>query len=148
MTTRRFAGRCAVVTGGGDGIGRAMARRFAAEGAGVIVAEFDRDSGESAAEEFRAGGGEARFVATDVADKAQVMAMMAQAAQAFGGVDILVNNAYRGQGVARFESKSDEVFATALAMNLDDARYLTGDTLFADGGGHISGVAWAPDLGE
>ena len=64
MTIRRFTSRCAVVTGGGDGIGRAMARRFAAEGAGVIVAEFDRDSGESAAEEFRAGGGEARFVAT------------------------------------------------------------------------------------
>ena len=108
MTTRRFAGRCAVVTGSGDGIGRAMARRFAAEGAGVIVAEFDRDSGESAAEEFRVGGGEARFVATDVTDKAQVMAMMAQAARAFGGVDILVNN----------------------------------------GGGHINGVAWAPDLGQ
>ena len=87
MTTRRFADRCAVVTGGGDGIGRAMARRFAAEGAGVIVAEFDRDSGESAAEEFRVGGGEARFVATDVTDKAQVMAMMAQAARAFASFE-------------------------------------------------------------
>ena len=259
---QRMVGRVAVVTGAGDGIGRAIARRLAAEGASVIVAEFDVESGTAAAAEIVAAGGRAHFHATDVSDQSSLLAMMEAAVATFGGVDILVNNAYRGSGTSRVERKSDAEFDRALRMGFwacqwamqaalphmkqqgwgrvvnlgslngvnahmgsadynvakealraltrtaarewapfgitcnvvcpaavsaavqrvaaahpamierihaanpmgrlgdpdrdiagvvaflasDDARYLTGNTLFVDGGAHINGVAWAPDL--
>ena len=258
--TGRLAGRRAVVTGAGDGIGKGIARRFAQEGADVIIAEFDAATGAATAAEIVAEGGAARFIPVNVTDKASVLALMDSA----GPVDILVNNAWRGSGVSRFERKTDEQIDTALRMgpyaakwamdaalphmkaqgwgrivnmaslngvnahmgsldyNLakealraltrtaarewapfgiccnvicpaalsassrrmmalqpgmierieaanpmgrmgdpeadiagvalflasDDARYITGNTLFADGGAHINGVAWAPDLGD
>lgn len=254
----RLAGRNAVVTGAGGGIGRGIARRFAAEGASVIVAEYDAAAGEACAAEIVAQGGAARFVGVDVTDKDSVAALMAAA----GPVDILVNNAWQGTGVGRIENKSDAQFDRALRFGVfacqwtmtaalphmkaqgwgrivnmaslngvnahmgsadynaakealraltrtaarewarfgicaniicpaamaastrrimaqqpgmierieqanpmgrmgdpeadiapvavflasDDARYLTGNTLFVDGGGHINGVAWAPEL--
>lgn len=101
-----------MVTGAGDGIGNGIARRFAREGADVIVADFDADRGAATATEIVASGGSARFVAVDVTDKASVLAMMAAA----GPVDILVNNAWRGSGVSRFERKTDEQIDTALRM--------------------------------
>ena len=254
----RLLGRSAVVTGAGAGIGRGIARRFAAEGASVIIAEFDPDSGGNCADEIVHDGGVARFVQVDVTDKDSVSAMMTEA----GPVDVLVNNAWLGSGVARVEDKSDALFDTALRFGVyacqwtmqaalpnmrdrgwgrivniaslngvnahmgsadynvakeglraltrtaarewarygiccniicpaaladstrrvmaqqpgmiekieaanpmgrmgdpeadigpvavflasDDARYLTGNTLFVDGGGHINGVDWTPDL--
>lgn len=256
----RLSGRRALVTGGGDGIGKGIALRFAGEGATVIVAEQDTTSGTACAAEIVAQGGTARFVPVDVTDKASVEAMMAAA----GPVDILVNNAWRGSGIARIENKSDDQFDTALRMGpyaakwtmsaalphmreqqwgriinmaslngvnahmgsadynmakealraltrtaarewapygiccnvicpaalspsarrmmerqpgmierieaanpmgrmgdpetdiggaalflaSDDARYVTGNTLFVDGGAHINGVAWAPEMGD
>lgn len=87
MMTGRLAGRNALVTGAGGGIGAGIARRLAAEGASVIVAEFDAQAGEACAAGIREAGGQARFVTADVTDKASVMALMADA----GPVDILVN---------------------------------------------------------
>ena len=110
--TGKLAKRRAVVTGAGDGIGKGIARRFAQEGGEVIVAEFDQASGIATAAEIVAQGGKARFVFVDVTDKASVIAMM----EAAGPVDILVNNAWRGSGVARFERKTDEQIDTALRM--------------------------------
>lgn len=252
--------RTALVTGSGRGIGSAIARRLAADGANVIIAEFDADSGRACAEEISAAGGNARFITADVTEKGSVAALM----QAAGPVDILVNNAWSGTGVGRIEHKTDEQFERALRFGVfacqwtmaaalphmkaqgwgrviniaslngvnahmgsadynaakealraltrtaarewarfgiccniicpaamaestrrimamqpgmiekieqanpmgrmgdpdsdiapvaaflasDDARYLTGNTLFVDGGGHINGVAWTPDLGE
>lgn len=253
-------GRNAVVTGGGRGIGKGIARAFAAQGAAVVIAEFDEAAGRACADEIAAAGGTARFVSTDVTDKGSVLAMMEQAAP----VDVLVNNAWQGSGVGRIEDKSDEQFERALRFGLfacqwtmqaalphmkaqgwgrivniaslngvnahmgsadynaakealraltrtaarewarfgicaniicpaaladstrrimaqqpgmierieaanptgrmgdpeqdiapvavflasDGARYLTGNTLFVDGGAHINGVAWTPDLGS
>lgn len=258
--TDRLAGRKAVITGAADGIGKGIARRFAREGAQVIVADFDETLGRAAAQAIATEGGAARFVHVDVTDKQSVLALMADS----GPVDILVNNAWRGHGVARIESKTDEQFERSLRMGLyacqwtmqaafahmkaqgwgrivnmaslngvnahmgsadynvakealraltrtaarewapygiccnvvcpaalsesarrmmaqqpgmierisaanpmgrmgdpehdiggvcaflasDDAAYLTGNTLFVDGGAHINGVAWAPDLGD
>lgn len=86
--TSRLHGRIAVVTGGGSGIGLATARRLAAEGARVVIADLDPDAGRAAAEGV--GG---TFVRTDVADKADVDALFDGVAETHGAVDIAFNNA-------------------------------------------------------
>lgn len=256
--TGRLSGRNALVTGAGGGIGKGIARRFAAEGASVIVAEFDGEAGAACAREIVAQGGAAQFIKVDVTCKDSVSALMREV----GTVDILVNNAWQGSGVGRIEDKVDDQFERALRFGVfacqwtmtaalphmreqgwgriinmaslngvnahmgsadynaakealraltrtaarewarygicaniicpaamaastrrimaqepgmierieqanpmgrlgdpetdiapvavflasEDARYLTGNTLFVDGGGHINGVAWTPDL--
>ena len=84
----RLAGKVAVITGAGSGIGRASARMFVAEGAKVVVAEIDETLGQASAREAGAG---ARFVRTDVTDEESVKQMVQQARDAFGRVDILLN---------------------------------------------------------
>ncbi|WP_127820341.1 3-oxoacyl-ACP reductase [Microbacterium sp. CPCC 204701] len=86
--TQRLGGRVAVITGGGSGIGLATARRFAAEGAKVVIADLDPATGEGAADEV---GGVFRRV--DVADETQVNAVFDGVAAAFGRIDIAFNNA-------------------------------------------------------
>jgi len=263
MTKGMLAGRAAVVTGAADGIGHGIARRFVREGGAVIVADLDRQRGLAVTAELVALGGQARFVACDVTQRDQVFAAVDACIDAFGSVDVLVNNAYAGDGALRIERNSDERFDVALKMCLyatkwameralphmkekrwgrvinmsslngvnahmgsanynvakeavraysrsaarewaghgicvnvicpaavsaayrrfvemapevaaataaanpmgrmgdpetdiagvaaflasEDARYLTGNTLFVDGGGHINGVPWVPDLG-
>jgi NAD(P)-dependent dehydrogenase (short-subunit alcohol dehydrogenase family) len=85
----RLDGKVAVITGAAGGIGREAALLFSAEGAAVVVADVSREIGETTAAECR----EAAFVPVDVSDAASVEAMYAAAAQRFGGVDILYNNA-------------------------------------------------------
>jgi NAD(P)-dependent dehydrogenase (short-subunit alcohol dehydrogenase family) len=92
-TEGRFEGKVVAITGGGMGIGRTYARRFAAEGAAIVVADLDAEVGERAAKELEAAGGRAVAVAMDVAEEAGATAMVEAATRAFGGVDILVNNA-------------------------------------------------------
>jgi NAD(P)-dependent dehydrogenase (short-subunit alcohol dehydrogenase family) len=103
----RLDGRVAIVTGGGDGIGRAIARAFAAEGANVLVADIDADKADEAAAEIGEG---ARSTRTDVTAKDDVVAMVAAALDAWGRVDILVNNAWGGGRLSRVEHKTDELF--------------------------------------
>ena len=254
-------GKTAIVTGAGEGIGRAVARAFVAEGASVLVAEIDERLGAEAAADL---GDACEFLPTDVGDKAAVEEMVAHAHRCWGSVDILVNNAWGGGEISRVEHKTaagmnralavgfygpfwamaaalpimksggwgrvinmcslngvnahmgtveynsakealraatrtaarewagwgitanivcpaaksasfnrvlgehPELLATADASNPmgrigdpdDDiapvvvflaseaSRYVTGNTLFADGGGHINGAAWKPDLGD
>lgn len=258
----RLGGKVALVTGAGEGIGAAIARRFAAEGAAVLVAEIDERSGTEVVGRIREAGGAAGFVPTDVTDRDAVLAAVDATVDTFGSLDVLVNNAWGGGAMVRLEHASDAQLAHGLDMafwaaswsmraafpimrdagggsiiNLcslngvnahpftspynvgkealraltrtaarewarhgirsnalcpgaataaynavaeampdmvaeiltqvpmgymgdpdrdiagvaaflasDDARYLTGNTLFADGGGHINGVPWAPDL--
>lgn len=113
-----MAGRAAVVTGAADGIGQGIARRFARDGAAVIVADVDAERGRALAEELVAQGGKARFVRCDVTDRDQVFAMVDACVDAFGSVDILVNNAYAGEGPQRIERKTDDRFEAALRMCL------------------------------
>lgn len=84
----RLADRVAVITGAGSGIGRATARRFAAEGARVVAVDVDPASGKAAAEEV---GGE--FLTCDVAAEADVAALFERVADTYGRVDIAFNNA-------------------------------------------------------
>jgi NAD(P)-dependent dehydrogenase (short-subunit alcohol dehydrogenase family) len=114
--TRRLAGRVAVVTGGGLGIGRGVVRRFAAEGARVLVAELDAGAGQEAADEVTAAGGEALFLPTDVTDRDQVEAMVATAVDTWGSLDVLVNNAWGAGTVGRVEKKTDEQVDRGLRM--------------------------------
>ena len=89
----RLKNKVAIVTGGGAGIGEAIALRFAQEGARVVVAEVDPARGQSTVASIQNVGGEAAFVQTDVSSEAQVMGMVETALQRFGRIDILVNNA-------------------------------------------------------
>jgi NAD(P)-dependent dehydrogenase (short-subunit alcohol dehydrogenase family) len=82
--------RVAIVTGGGQGIGRAYVRRLAGDGYAVIVADLNEERGRRVAEEV---AGDVRFVRTDVSDAASCRAMAAAALEAHGRIDVLVNNA-------------------------------------------------------
>jgi len=84
----RLDNKVAVITGAASGIGRATARRFAAEGASVVVADFDDQHGPEVAAEI--GG---LFVKVNVADEHSVVAMYEKTAEVYGGIDVLFNNA-------------------------------------------------------
>lgn len=88
-----FAGKVAVVTGAGSGIGRATALALARHGATVVAANRRIADGEGVVAEIAAFGGKARFVATDVQQPAQIRDLMAAAVAAFGSLDIVFNNA-------------------------------------------------------
>jgi NAD(P)-dependent dehydrogenase (short-subunit alcohol dehydrogenase family) len=112
----RLAGRVAVVTGAGLGIGRGIARRFAREGCRIVVAERDPDTGARTAEEVRELGGEAVFVPTDVADADEARAAVRAAVDRFGRLDVLVNNAWGGGTVKRIEWKTDDDLQRAFGV--------------------------------
>src|SRR5580692_7609566 len=88
MADGRLAGKVAVVTGAGGGIGLATVRRFVAEGAKVVCADIDEAAGKAAADEV--GG---IFTRVDVTEEAEVEAMFALAVSEYGGMDIAFNNA-------------------------------------------------------
>jgi NAD(P)-dependent dehydrogenase (short-subunit alcohol dehydrogenase family) len=89
----RLTGKVALITGAGNGMGRAAARLFASEGARVVVADVVEEAGRDAADAITEAGGQAQFVPVDVTDAAQVEAMVDAAVRAFGGLHVLYNNA-------------------------------------------------------
>ncbi|HUE30982.1 MAG TPA: SDR family NAD(P)-dependent oxidoreductase [Verrucomicrobiae bacterium] len=127
-----LATRVAVVTGGGSGIGRAIARRFAADGAQVAVADLNREGAERVAAEIRADGGAAIAVPTDVADSAQVDALFARVVHEWGAVDILSNNAGIGELSPRLRAQTEQAFqaimggarlSLGVTSRMDDAEW-------------------------
>jgi len=122
--TGRLAGRAAIVTGGGDGIGYGVVRRLAADGARVLIAEVNADTGERAAARAAAElGAEVVFCRVDVKQRGDVDAMIADAAERFGGVDILVNNAWGGGNIKRIEHKSDDDMDHGIIMGFYSAMW-------------------------
>src|SRR3954452_4684101 len=88
-----LAGKVPIVTGAGSGIGRASALRFAAEGASVVAADLRGPRVEETVAMIESAGGVAAPCVADVADAADAERMVATAVEAFGGVDVLFNNA-------------------------------------------------------
>jgi NAD(P)-dependent dehydrogenase (short-subunit alcohol dehydrogenase family) len=94
MSTGRLDGSVAMITGGASGMGRATVERFLAEGASVVIADINADNGEAKVGELApAHGDRVRFVRTDVAEEADVAAVVAEALDTFGRLDIVFNNA-------------------------------------------------------
>ena len=104
-------GKVALVTGAGAGIGEGIVRRFADEGAKVVVAEIDSAAGEAVAQSI--GG---TFVSTDVSDREQVENAVQTALSVYGSIDIVVNNAWGGGGIGRVEKKTDEQLSQGIAV--------------------------------
>ena len=104
---RRLAGKSAIITGGGDGIGQGLVRRFAAEGARILVAEINPETGaQTAAAAARDFNAEVVFRQVDVTKQEEVEAMVADASARWGGCDILINNAWGGGNIKRIENKT------------------------------------------
>jgi NAD(P)-dependent dehydrogenase (short-subunit alcohol dehydrogenase family) len=113
----RIQDKVAIVTGGGDGIGHAICRRFAAEGAKILVAELNADNGARVADELRKQfDADARFIETDVARREDNEAMVDFAQQTWGTVDILVNNAWGGGSLGRVEFKTLEAMQHGMSV--------------------------------
>src|SRR5215468_9347725 len=93
MTARRFEGEAAIVTGAGVGIGFEIARQLAGEGAAVLLNDVDAGVAEDAAARLRDEGGRCQATTGDVADVARVRAMVTEAVDAFGQLDMAVANA-------------------------------------------------------
>jgi 3-oxoacyl-[acyl-carrier protein] reductase len=111
-------GKVGLITGAGGGIGRGVARRFAREGAAIVIAEIDTASGKEVAEECIALGARALFLRTDVTDKNSIEAAIQGAVEHFGGLDVLVNNAFVPTPNVRLEEKTDAMLESTLKSSV------------------------------
>ena len=144
-----YDGRVALVTGGGSGMGRAMAQEFARLGASVVVAGRRPEPLEETVALIEAGGGRAAAQPTDVRDPEQVEAMVATAVERYGRVDCLVNNA-AGNFVVRGEDLSPNGWRAVVSIVLDGGFLCTraaGRRMIAQGSGGavlsvIASYAW------
>ncbi|MBM3490611.1 MAG: glucose 1-dehydrogenase [Alphaproteobacteria bacterium] len=113
-----FKGKVALITGGGNGIGRAAALGFANLGAKVLVVDRDAAGGEGTAGAIRQQGGEARFVAADVTRSAEVQNYVKDALSAYGRIDCFFNNAGIEGSVKPTVDYDEAVFDQVIAVNL------------------------------
>lgn len=116
----RLEGRVAVITGSGRGIGRATAILFAREGAAVVVNDVDPDPAEETAQEVKEAGGEVLVSTDNTVNLGEARSLMSKAAEQFGAIDIVVNNA----GITRdktFHNMDDDIWDFVLDINLKTA---------------------------
>jgi NAD(P)-dependent dehydrogenase (short-subunit alcohol dehydrogenase family) len=139
--TDELAGKVAIVTGGASGLGEGLVRRFATEGAKVLIADIDRDAGVALAADL---GEQTRFVEADVSDIDQVSGLVSTAVEHFGGLHVMVNNAgVSGTMHRRFLDDDLADFQRVMAINVaavmagtrDAARHMS-----EHGGGSIINI--------
>ena len=145
----RLRGVVAIVTGAGSGIGRAIALRFAAESACVVVNDVRADAAESVAKEIACAGREAEAFAADVSDRERVDALVRRAVERYGRLDVMVNNAAAPLPGSVAET-SDEDWRTVQSVTLDGTFYGVRAALAVmtpQGGGSIINVSSGAALG-
>jgi ketoreductase RED2 len=138
-----FGGKVAIVTGSSSGMGEAMARRFAAEGAGVVLnSSKSRQAGERVAAEVADGV----YVQADISDRAEAQRLVDVALDRWGRIDVVVNNAAVAPMIAHddLDELTGDVWLRTLAVNLLGPFFLVqaaADALRADGGGAVVNVS-------
>jgi 3-oxoacyl-[acyl-carrier protein] reductase len=121
--------KTAIITGAGSGIGRAIALRFATEGARIVIAELNEAHGQATANLIQAQGGAAMAVTTDVSNSAAVTHLF-QTVDANGwGVDILVNNAGQGGTLTPIHQLTDDAWQAMLATHLNGTFYCSREAI-------------------
>jgi len=136
--------KVALITGGSSGIGRAVALAWAREGAKVVVSDVDRGGGEQTAEQVRAAGSEAVFIAADVGKPEDCEALVRQAVEKFGRLDIACNNAGIGGPQAPTADYPLDGWAQVIAINLSGVFYgmkYQLPAMLKNGGGAIINMA-------
>ena len=118
---KRFTGKVVIVTGAANGIGRAIAERFGAEGAHVVVNDVNPSGAEAVVQGIIAAGGSARTAIADVSDEPQVEAMFEATLETFGTVDVLVNNASLIDTTRHFLAGDADWWNRIIAVNLSGA---------------------------
>jgi NAD(P)-dependent dehydrogenase (short-subunit alcohol dehydrogenase family) len=142
--TKQFENKVAMVTGAGSGIGAAMARRFAEEGAKVVAADLNEDAAREVAAEIEKHGGIAAAVRQDVGDPASVEKSVEFALEKFGRLDVAVNNAGISGDLAPVADYSLEGWDKVIAVNLSGVFYgmkYQIPAMLRSGGGSIVNIA-------
>ena len=142
--TRRMAGKRAIVTGAAGGIGRAIVCAFAAEGARVVACDIDAGGAEETVRQSGLDPADGLAMACDVAKSSDCRAVVESARAAFGGVDVVVNNAAWFMPRRPFAEVSEEDWAKNMAVNLDGPFFMSRHAvpvMAAGGGGSIIHVA-------
>ena len=140
----RLANRVAFITGGGSGLGRAQASRFAKEGAAVVVADLRGEAAETVARQITGAGGTAVGLAMDVTDTGSVAAAVATAITTYGRIDILSNTAGAFDGFMQTLETSPELWNRIIAVNLTGLYIVTNAVLpqmLANGKGVVLNIA-------
>ena len=143
-TSISLEGKVAIVTGSGNGIGRATAMALAAAGAKVCVSDTIAEDGARTVQEISDAGGIAIFVQADVANEEQVKNVVKSTADKFGGIDILVNNAGIGGTQKRLHEVDTVEFSRVLDVNLLGTFFVTKNVIpffLKSGGGSIVNIA-------
>lgn len=142
--TGKLAGRTAVITGAGSGMGRAIAVRFAAEGAEIAALDLDLDAAQATAQRIIEAGGTAHGIRVDVSDSASVTAAIEQSISALGRIDVLANIAGILDGYAPILDTSEALWDRIIGVDLKGVFLVTKaalPTMLEGGGGTIVNMA-------